>query len=301
MRFGYWISTEHPFDEVAAAAREAERLGYDAVYVADHFMPQAEPPLGPRLEAWTTLGALAACTSRVRLGVLVSGNTYRHPAVLAKMAATVDRISGGRALLGLGAGWQANEHTAYGIELPEVPELLGRLEEACQVIKSLFEKTWSDFDGRWYHLANAPLEPKPVQHPLPLILGVAGERVAMGIAARHAEVWNYWSTPKTMGHKLEVLDTHCERIGRDPSSLERTTQALVQLRDDEKEAARLRNEESRNSIAGTPTQLSEDLCAFAALGIAEFILPDRTLGKGHAERMELAARFLEEVAAPLRS
>ncbi len=300
MRLGYWISTEHDYDEVVAAAREAERLGYDAVYLADHFMPQSEPADAPRLEAWTTLGALAASTSRIRLGVLVSGNTYRHPAIVAKMAATVDRISAGRCLLGLGAGWQVNEHTAYGIELPEVPELLGRLEEACQVIKSLFENERSDFAGKWYHLENAPLEPKPVQEPLPLVLGVAGEKVSMGIAARYAEVWNYWSTPANIGHKLEVLDSHCERVGRDPASLERTTQALVHLIDEPDRAARLRAETSQPTLYGTAGQLTEDLVAFDRLGVAEFILPDRTLGGSHAERMERAARFIEEVAAPLR-
>lgn len=302
MRFGYWISTEHPFEDVLADAEEAERLGYDAVYLADHFMPQSSPATAPRLEAWTTLGALAARTTRVRLGVLVSGNTYRHPAILAKMAATVDRISGGRAILGLGAGWQRNEHLAYGIELPEVPELLGRLEEACQVIKSLFAQQWSDFDGHYYHLEQAPLEPKPLQDPLPLLLGVAGERVSMRIAARHADIWNYWGTPETLEHKLEVLDRHCDEVGRDPASLERSTQALVHLSEDPGEVSRLRAETSRQpALCGSAAEVGEALALYAALGIDEFVLPDRTLGASRKERADKAAFFLEEVAQAYRA
>lgn len=302
MRLGYWISTERPFDDVLASAIEAERVGFDAVYLADHFMPQTEPPTEPRLEAWTTLGALAARTDRVRLGVLVSGNTYRHPAVLAKMAATTDRISNGRVVLGLGAGWQRNEHIAYGISLPEVPELLGRLDEACQVVRMLFENERSNFEGRWYHLEEAPCEPKPVQDRLPLLLGVAGEQIAMGIAARHADIWNYWGTPEEIAHKLEVLDRHCEAASRDPASLERSTQALVRISDDREEFERLRNAASRQpSIVGSAAEVTDALGRYNELGIAEFILSDRTLGDEQPARFDAMARFKEEIAGPFSS
>jgi F420-dependent oxidoreductase-like protein len=302
MRLGCWIATERPFGDVLGTALEAERLGYDSVYVADHFMPQTSPPIAPRLEAWTTLAALAARTERVRLGVLVTGNTYRHPAILAKMAATTDRISNGRLVLGLGAGWQRNEHEAYGIALPENAELLGRLEEACQVVRTLLDNTWSDFDGRWYHLEQAPCEPKPVQDHLPLLLGVSGEQIAMGIAARHADIWNYWGTPDTLPHKLAVLDAHCERLGRDPSTLERSTQALVYMHDDPDEVARLRAEGSRQpSLFGSPAEITDALAAYADLGVAEFIVSDRTLGETATERADTLARLIEEVAAPVRA
>lgn len=301
MRLGLWIATERPFEEISRAAVEADRTGWDAIYLADHFMPQSEPVTTPRLEAWTTLGALAATTERARLGVLVTGNTYRHPAVLAKMAATVDRISKGRLVLGLGAGWQRNEHDAYGIELPEPPELLGRLDEACQVIRALFANERSSFDGRWYHLEDAPCEPKPVQDPLPLLLGVAGEKVAMGIAARHADIWNYWGTPADLGHKLAVLGEHLERAGRDPATIERSTQALVRMSDDPAVLERLAAEPSRQpAITGTPAEITEQLLAYEALGIDEFIVSDRTLGASEAERFETMARLLDEVAAPVR-
>ncbi len=300
MRLGCWIATERPFDDVLATALEAERLGYDSVYLADHFMPQTSPPAEPRLEAWTTLAALAARTERVRLGVLVTGNTYRHPAILAKMAATTDRISNGRLVLGLGAGWQRNEHEAYGISLPENAELLGRLDEACQVVRTLLDNTWSDFDGRWYHLERAPCEPKPVQTHLPLLVGVSGEQIAMGVAARHADIWNYWGTPETLAHKLAVLDAHCERVGRDPSTLERSTQALVFMHDDPAEVARLREQATRQpSIFGSPAEISEILGSYAELGVAEFILSDRTLGRDAGERFETMGRFVDEVAGPV--
>ncbi|MHB8435234.1 MAG: LLM class flavin-dependent oxidoreductase, partial [Acidimicrobiales bacterium] len=248
----------------------------------------------------TALGALAARTTRVRLGVLVTGNTYRHPAVLAKMAATVDRISDGRVILGLGAGWQRNEHTAYGIDLPEIPELLGRLDEACQVVRTLLDNEWSDFEGRWYQLVNAPCEPKPVQPHLPLLVGVAGEKIAMRIAARHADIWNYWGTPESIAHKLTVLDRHCEEIGRDPLTIERSTQALVYMTDQPDHRVVSKSDgEHQPSLTGTPSQIAEELSRFQNLGISEFILSDRTLGAAPEERFANMARFLGEAAAPL--
>jgi F420-dependent oxidoreductase-like protein len=301
MRLGLWIATDRPFDEVLRTAIEADRTGWDAVYLADHFMPQNEPITQPRLEAWTTLGALAVRTEHVRLGVLVTGNTYRHPAVLAKMAATVDRVSDGRLILGLGAGWQRNEHLAYGIELPEPRELLQRLEEACQVIRMLLTNELSDFQGRYYHLEQAPCEPKPVQSRLPLLLGVAGEQIAMGIAARRADIWNYWGTPDQVLHKLTVLDRHCEEAGRDPATLERTTQALVQIASDDGEAKALRAEPTRQpTIVGTPAQLSAELGRYKELGIAEFVVSDRTLGESQSQRFDAMGLFIEEIAAPFR-
>jgi F420-dependent oxidoreductase-like protein len=302
VRLGLWIATERPFEEVLSAALEADRTGWDAIYLADHFMPRDEPASMPRLEAWTTLGALAARTQRSRLGVLVTGNTYRHPAVLANMAATVDRISGGRLVLGLGAGWQRNEHLAYGIDLPEPIELLERLEEACQVIKLLLANERSDFDGRWYHLQDAPCEPKPVQDPLPLLLGVAGEKIAMGIAARHADIWNYWGTPGEIEHKLEVLAHFCEEAGRDPATIETSTQALVRMHDDPAVVERLAAEPAHQpTLTGTPAEIGEALQRYAELGVDEFIVSDRTLGSSEAERFETMARLLDEVAAPVRN
>ena len=170
MRFSVWPTPTLSFDDVQTIARRAEETGWDGLFYADHFMPDAPDTSPPWPEAWTTLAALAASVPRIRIGTLVTGNTYRHPAVLAKMAATVDQISGGRLVLGLGAGWQENEHRQYGIPFYTLGERLARLEESCQVIKSLFSEEKSRFDGKFYQLEDASLEPKPVHKPLPLLI-----------------------------------------------------------------------------------------------------------------------------------
>jgi F420-dependent oxidoreductase-like protein len=303
VRFVIWIGTEHPWPEAAATARRADETGWDGIYVADHFMPNEQPAgLGPRLEAWTMLGAIAAITDRPRLGVLVSGNTYRHPAILANMAATTDRISGGRLVLGLGAGWQVSEHEAYGIELYEIPERLARLDEACEVIRLLLTEERSDFDGRYYRLVDAPCEPKPLQSPLPLLLGTSGERVGMKMAARRADIWNCWGTPETAAHKKAVFDAHCETVGRDPSSVRRSTQALVRMSDDQALLKKWRQQAPvMPSLIGSPAEIGEQLGEYARLGLDEFVVVDRSLGRDHAERLEGMAQFLDVVAAPYRS
>jgi F420-dependent oxidoreductase-like protein len=301
VRFFIWIGTEQPWQEMAETARFAEATGWDGIYLADHFMPNEQPAgLGPRLEAWTALSAIAAITERVHLGILVTGNTYRHPAILAKMAATTDRISDGRLVLGLGAGWQVSEHEAYGIDLYEVPERLHRLDEACEVIRLLTTQERSDFEGRYYQLADAPCEPKPVQSPLPLLIGTSGEKVGMRIAARRAHVWNCWGTPETMAHKLAVLDEHCAAIGRDPKSIERSTQALVRMSNDPEKLARWRAEPAMPSIIGTPAAIAAELASYDRLGIDEFVVSDRILGRDLAERHDKMQLFLGEAAKDLR-
>jgi F420-dependent oxidoreductase-like protein len=195
MRFSVWPGPHQPWADVLALAEHAERTSWDGVWFADHFMPNTDEASGDTLECWTVLAALAAQVPRVRLGSLVCGNTYRHPPVLAKMAATVDVISGGRLVLGIGAGWQQNEHRKYGIPLFDVRERLARLEESCRIIKALTTQRRTSFRGRYYRLEDAPLEPKPVQQPLPLLVGGGGEKVTLRIAAAHADEWNTWGDP----------------------------------------------------------------------------------------------------------
>jgi F420-dependent oxidoreductase-like protein len=302
VRFVIWIATEQPWSDVAGTARLADASGWDGIYLADHFMPNEQPAgLEPRLEAWTALGALAAITERARLGVLVSGNTYRHPAILANMAATTDLISGGRHVLGLGSGWQASEHDAYGIDLYEPPERLHRFEEACQVIRLLLTQDRSDFDGHYYRLIDAPCEPKPAQERLPLLLGTSGEKVGMKIAARHADIWNCWGTPGTMAHKLSVLDAHCDAVGRDPATLGRSTQALVHMSGSAAELPEWRRQDGHPTIEGTPAEIAEALAEYQRLGLDEFVVSDRVLGRDAEERRDAMEHFLTEVAAPFRS
>jgi len=303
VRFVIWIGTELPWPQVAETARAADEAGWDGIYLADHFMPNEEPlRLGPRLEAWTALGALAALTERARLGVLVSGNTYRHPAILANMAATTDRISHGRLVLGLGAGWQVNEHAAYGIDLYEIPERLARLEEACEVVRLLLSAERANFEGHYYRLTDAPCEPKPLQAHLPLLIGTSGERLGMRIAARHGDIWNCWATPETMAHKIAVLEAHCEAVSRDPATLQRSTQALLHITEDRAELEDWRSRpHAMPTLVGAPSEVSEALAAYERLGVDEFVVVGRSLGGEQSARLENMAAFLEGPAAPFRA
>ncbi|HEY2552329.1 MAG TPA: LLM class F420-dependent oxidoreductase [Streptosporangiaceae bacterium] len=187
----------------------------------DHFYPIRGDWRGPCLEGWSMLAALAQATRRLRLGTLVTGIHYRHPAVLANMAATIDIISGGRLELGLGAGWNEQESGAYGIELGSPAERSDRFEEACEVIVSLLTKETTDFTGRYYQLTGARCEPKPAQQPHPpVVIGGSGERRTLRTAARFAQHWNFvGGTPAEFVRKREILHQHCADIGRDPAEI----------------------------------------------------------------------------------
>jgi F420-dependent oxidoreductase-like protein len=301
MRFSLWLGPEQTWDELLGSAEHAERGGWDGLWVEDHFMPDSEPRLVPRLEGWTSIVAVAARTDRVRVGVLVTGNTYRHPAVLANMAATTDHISQGRLVFGLGAGWQVNEHEAYGIELPSVRERLARLDEACQVVRLLHNQERSDFEGRFYRLVDAPCEPKPLQRPLPLLVGGSGEKTLMRIAARYADEWNCWGTPDLMAHKVDVFERHCLELGRDPTTIKRSTQALVFMSDDAQQLKSWRSENiGMPHIIGTPEEVLDVIGRYVEIGMDEFVVSDETLGRQVNERRDNMDRFFAEVAVHLQ-
>lgn len=234
MKFGIFTSMGSlNWDQIKSLWLEVETTGWDIACVTDHFMPNTSSREGPVNEAWSTLSALAAAVPRMRIGTIVLGNTYRHPAVLAKMAAQVDIISGGRLLLGIGAGWQENEHSAYGLPFYTVAERLARLDEACAILRSLWTNKRTNFDGRYYQLSDAPLDPKPVQSPYPeLMIGGGGERVTLKIVAKHADHWNVWGGPHILSHKGAILDQHCESLGRDPALLHRSANMALLINDD---------------------------------------------------------------------
>lgn len=300
MRFSIWPSTTKPWAELVDLARHAETTGWDGVWIADHFMPNGEDRSGPLLEAWTTIAALAATVPRVRIGCLVSGNTYRHPAVLANQAATADQVSGGRIVLGLGAGWQQNEHDAYGIPLHHTKERLERLDEACAIVKSLLSRERTTFAGYHYTLRDAVCEPKGANGDIPLLVGGGGEKVTLRIAARHADEWNVWGTPEVLAHKGAVLDRHCEELDRDPATIRRSAQALLFLSDDEAWLASRREAQvPMPTMIGTPAELVDVVGAYAEAGVDELIVPDFTLRRGEQTK-EAYDRFLTEVAGPFR-
>lgn len=251
------------------------------------------PLHAPVLEATALLAALATATGSVRLGSLVFGTTYRHPAVLANWAATVDHLSGGRLVLGMGASWQENEHNQYGIELPEVGPRVDRFAEVCEITRSLLTKTVTDFDGDWFTLTGARCEPKPIQKPLPLLVGAKGDRM-IGLAARFADEWNSWGLPDAAAQRMAVLDRACEKQGRDPATVARSTQALVMITDDTVRGSEFVDSVApRAAIAGTPAQIADVAASYAEVGIDELIVPDWVLGRG-AQRLEALDALLTE-------
>lgn len=220
-RFGICTDQNMSWEKTVERWRLFEELGFDSAWDCDHWV-QPSRPAGSYFEAWTLLAALAARTERIRLGVLVSCNTFRHPAWLAKQAATVDHISGGRLELGLGAGWYVPEHEMLGIEFPEPRELVDRFEEAVQVVDLLLRQELTNFEGKHYRLRDAAFRPGPVQKPRPpLTLGAHGPRM-LGIVARWADSWNSFGSPQQIRERNSILDEHCTRIGRDPRSIVRS-------------------------------------------------------------------------------
>lgn len=231
LSFGIKTAPQHTtYEDMLRVWLEADQIPViEHAWLFDHFMPLGNDPTGPCLEGWTLLSAYAALTKRLRVGLMVTGNTYRHPAVLANMAATVDIISQGRLDFGIGAGWNELEHTAYGIPLYKPGERIRRLGEACEVIKLLWTQTVTNFDGKYYQLKEARCEPKPVQKPYPpFVIGGSGEQLTLRIVAQYASIWNFaGGSTDEFKHKNTVLDGHCATIGRDPAEIARSVQLVV--------------------------------------------------------------------------
>ncbi|MDI3339824.1 MAG: TIGR03560 family F420-dependent LLM class oxidoreductase [Sphaerobacter sp.] len=218
LRFGIGTGNRRPFPELARQWQLVESLGFDTVWVVDHFMA-SDDEMTPYLEAWTAIAALGMLTHRVRFGVMVSGNTYRNPALLAKQAVTIDHASNGRLELGIGAGWMEREHRAYSFPFPPVGERIAMLEEALQVIRSLMTQERTTFHGRYYQLENAPFEPKPLQRPhIPIVIGAFKPRM-MTLAARYADIWNTRLEPEEAAPAVERFRQAARRVGRDPAEV----------------------------------------------------------------------------------
>ncbi len=227
MRLSFKTRPQHSeWQPIVDFWKEGDRIeAYDAGWTFDHLDPIFSDRDGPVFEGWTMLAALSGIVHRIRLGVMVTGNTYRHPAVLANMAATLDVASGGRLEIGLGTGWVEAEHTSYGIPLPPWKERFDRLEETCEILHLLFTEQAADFDGTFYHLEGAKALPKPLQKPHPpIVIGGTGEKRTLRIAAMWADQWNLpGGDPGMLRHKVEVLHQHCADVGRDPAEIEVST------------------------------------------------------------------------------
>jgi F420-dependent oxidoreductase-like protein len=228
LRFGIKVAQMGgAYPEMRDAWLEADRLGFDTGWGHDHLLNQNDIAR-PEDEGWTVLTALLVQSRRIRGGLMVTANTFRHPAVLAKIATTVDVVSGGRLEVGLGAGWFEEEHRQYGLTLPPIGERMRRLEESCQILEALWTEPRATVEGKYYQIREAFHEPKPVQRPHPpLVIGTSGERVGLRIAARHAQTWNVArATPAEFQKKAALLDQYCREIGRDPAEIERSIQFL---------------------------------------------------------------------------
>ncbi|HZQ57366.1 MAG TPA: TIGR03560 family F420-dependent LLM class oxidoreductase [Acidimicrobiales bacterium] len=271
------------FVDILAVWEHAERLGYRSAWLMDHFVPVVAPSTEPMLESWVTLAALLARTSAIRGGVLVSANTFRHPALLAHMAATADRVSGGRLEVGLGAAWNAEEHRARGMAFPPVRDRMDMLEEAVQVLRALWTEPVADFEGRHYRLEQATCEPKPVQAHLPVLIGGRGERRTLRTVARYADRWNGSGSVEMLSASADVLRRHCDDAGRDPATIALTVMNECYVTEDASDAHARREhagrfrgmgaDEVRDRVwIGNADEVRAQLGAFDAAGFDEAIL-----------------------------
>jgi len=211
------------WQDMLALWQRADGWGYDSLWNFDHFYPIFVDPEGPCLEAWTTLSALAHATRRARIGTMVNGNTYRNPCLTAKMAASLDHISGGRLNLGIGAGWFELEHRAMGFDFKDVPKRLAALDEACQIIKGMFTQPRTTLHGKHYTVTDVIGLPKPAQQPHPpIMIGGTGEKVLLKLVAKHADMWNASAGAERMGQLIEVMARHGEKVRRDSGAIEKT-------------------------------------------------------------------------------
>ncbi len=313
MEFGVQTSQANAtWEDLHHLWRELDRNSrFTSLWVVDHFVTGFGTSFnahGPHLEGWTLLAALAYATSRVRVGVLVSGVTYRHPALLAKMATTVDHISGGRLNFGIGAAWHEFEHRCYGFPFPPVRERMDRLEEAVHLIKLLWTSNNQpvSWKGRYYQLEDAPYNPPNVQQPHPPIyIGGGGEKRTLRIAARYGDAMNVFGSPQVVAHKIEVLRRHCQAVGRDPSQVRITVTLPFLPTEDEGRIGRMvmgmaayqgidQEEARRRILAGPFPHMREHLARYAELGVQEIYLqPFIRL------QPEPFLRFSEEVIARL--
>ena len=308
MRFGIQTGPQHvTWPELLNIWQVADGLRFDTAWTFDHFFPIMSDPKGSQLEGWITLTALAQETQHVRVGTLVSGITYREPAVLAKMGATLDVITGGRLEMGLGAAWFQQEHEALGIPFPPVAERIKRLGEACEVIKRMWTEEAATWDGQYYHIKDAYCNPKPVQKPHPpILIGGGGEQLTLKMVARYADAWNAFGTPDIFKHKIEVLQRHCEAIGRDPITIEKSvSMPPVLSKDRSKLDAMLADMASRRAMSideakaamlwGSPDDAIKKIEAYRDLGVTHIILSLRA--PYDAAQLEL---FANEVVPALR-
>lgn len=271
------------WEESKTAAQEFERLGYDSLWVCDHLYGVPRPQI-PILEAWTLLTALGAVTERAELGTLVTPPGFRNPALLAKIVATLDNITGGRVVPGMGAGWFRQEFVGYGYDFPEPRVRLAELREAAEIMTRAWTEPGVTFEGQHYRTEDLTISPPPVRRP-PLLIGGGGEKVTMRIAARYADIWNNLAGNQArLGHKIDVLRRHCKAEGRDPDSIRVSQQCMVLITENEADVEPMVQRAEKLfgghmgdvrgplAIAGTPDTVAERIQRHIDLGCTHFVI-----------------------------
>ncbi len=302
LRFSVQVQAQHTtWPEYIAAVRAVEEMGYYSVWNFDHLLPPDGADDGACFETWTTVAAMAAATSRIRVGILVNGVLYRDPATLAKSAVMVDQISNGRFDFALGAAWAEREFRAYGLPFPPIGERMDRLEETLRIVTSLWTQPRTTFNGAYYTITNAPCEPKPVQRPYPpILIGGNGART-LRKAARYANEWNGFGAPSDMVPHIEQLRRNCQAIGRDFSQITLSVHPLLAIaRTHEEAEAKARTlaagvgktveAEPDRWLLGTPAELRERVTRYQEVGVTHFIM-----GVGAPYDLEGLRLFADEV------
>ncbi len=300
--FTYGTPDAQLFEGALARVRAAESSGFESVWVMDHFyqLPALGGSTAPMLEGYTLLGALAASTSRVQLGTLVTGVTYRNPALLAKEVTTLDIISGGRAILGIGAAWHDEEHFGLGVDFPPAKERLDRLEEALQICRAMFTEETSSFDGRYYRTKDARNIPHPLRGDIPIMVGGSGEKRTLKLVAKYADMCNIHGGPAEVRRLNGVIDAHCETVGRDPRQIKRTRLASLFVCDSAAQADEMRaftqsiagDEAEERFDVGTESEVAEKIAALGEAGLDTLIY---NMPLSDADAVERAGKFLQSL------
>jgi len=281
LRFGLCTDQNLPYATLVERWQYFESLGFDSLWDCDHYV-QPSRPTGPYYEGWTLLAALAARTERVRIGVLVSSNTFRHPALLAKEAATVDHISGGRLDLGIGAGWYVPEHEMYGLDFPPPAERVARFRECVEIVDALLRNEVTTYAGQYYQLKDAAFRPGPVQQPRPpLVLGGSKPKM-LRIVAEYADTWNAFGSVEAMRERNAILDAQCAIIGRDPQAITRSLYGWASM--------------MGSDPWKSPAAFSEIIGAYRDAGINEFLLD-----APGADRFSVLEKIVADVLPALRA
>ncbi len=304
---GWTMDLAHISDPVEAyetmtrVAQTAEEVGFDSIWLVDHLHTVPQPVQEKTFECWTTTAAVARDTRTIRVGQMVTCNSYRNPALLAKMASTVDVLSHGRLNMGIGAGWYENEYRAYGYAYPEAPQRLRQLRESIQILLAMWQDEEAYFDGATYQVRGAINQPKGIQRPhIPLLIGGDGEQVTLKLVAQYADACNVGDDPASVKQKLTVLQQHCERVGRDYESIQRTTTTICLLADTDEQAlaqipterkARM-GEQVQTALIGSPETIRQRIAAYEEAGVQKLVL--RFLD---GTNLEMLRRFASEYFA----